>query len=258
MKTFAIGDIHGCYEALKQVLERSKFDYNKDRLIVLGDICDGWPYVKDCFNELLKIKNLVCILGNHDDWALDWYSDTLRTPMSMPDNLWTSQGGNATRQSYNFGEMNKAHVDLLENAKSYYIEKVGKEELLFTHGGILENETLENMTKDVFTWDRDMFNRCVNVHPVNPDFRIHDYKIIFIGHTAVNNTNKDLYFKKHGVWLKPQDTDELYKPLRVCNVWNLDTGVGWYGKLTMMNIETEEYWQSDTAKELYPNVKGRV
>ena len=43
MKTYAIGDIHGAYKALIQCFERSKFDYKNDRLIVMGDVCDGYP-----------------------------------------------------------------------------------------------------------------------------------------------------------------------------------------------------------------------
>ena len=35
LKTYAIGDIHGAYKALIQCFERSKFDYKKDRLIVM-------------------------------------------------------------------------------------------------------------------------------------------------------------------------------------------------------------------------------
>lgn len=42
MRTLVMGDIHGGYKALMQCLERSKFDYEKDTLIQLGDICDGW------------------------------------------------------------------------------------------------------------------------------------------------------------------------------------------------------------------------
>ena len=72
MKTFTIGDTHGNYRALKQCLERSNFDYENDTLIHLGDICDGWVYVYECVEELLKIKNLIPIKGNHDDWFLQW------------------------------------------------------------------------------------------------------------------------------------------------------------------------------------------
>lgn len=30
-----------------------------------------------------------------------------------------------------------------------------------------------------------------------------------------------------------------------------------HGKLTIMDLDTQEYWQSDLVKELYPNEKGR-
>lgn len=45
MKRFVVGDIHGGYKALAQCLKRSEFDPEKDFLISLGDICDGWPEV---------------------------------------------------------------------------------------------------------------------------------------------------------------------------------------------------------------------
>ena len=35
------------------------------------------------------------------------------------------------------------------------------------------------------------------------------------------------------------------------NIWNLDTGGGDYGKLTIMNVMKKEYWQSDLVTELY-------
>lgn len=252
MRTLAIGDIHGCYKALKQVLERSKFDYENDKLICLGDVCDGWIDVRKCFDELLKIKNLVYVLGNHDDWALDWYLDDLRTPLTRPDYMWTSQGGNGTLASYDFGEMDKEHLELLKNAKLYHIEN----NKLFVHGGIVEIARLESMHKDVFIWDRDMFNKAVMVHPINPDYKFQEWDRIFIGHTTVKYVNRDFYWKKNLKWLDPK-SPILFKPLRVCNVWNLDTGAGFSGKLTIMDIDTEEYWQSDFANTLYPKGKGR-
>ncbi len=34
-------------------------------------------------------------------------------------------------------------------------------------------------------------------------------------------------------------------------IWNLDTGAGWEGKLTVMNVDTKEYYQSDPVEDLY-------
>ena len=53
MKRYVLGDIHGAYQALIQVLKRAKFDYENDQLIFLGDVVDGWPESKECIDELL-------------------------------------------------------------------------------------------------------------------------------------------------------------------------------------------------------------
>ncbi|HXB10247.1 MAG TPA: metallophosphoesterase [Puia sp.] len=72
MRTFVLGDLHGAHKALKQCLQRAAFDYRKDRLIQLGDIVDRYPDVYECVEELLKVKNLVVVRGNHDDWLDDF------------------------------------------------------------------------------------------------------------------------------------------------------------------------------------------
>ena len=53
-KTFVIGDIHGAYRALLQCLEKSRFDYQQDTLICLGDVSDGWPETSQAVDELLE------------------------------------------------------------------------------------------------------------------------------------------------------------------------------------------------------------
>lgn len=61
------------------------------------------------------------------------------------------------------------------------------------------------------------------------------HKKIFLGHT---NT---LFFKST-------------TPINPCNVFNLDTAAGYKGgKLTMMDADTNEYWQSNLLAEYYPN-----
>jgi serine/threonine protein phosphatase 1 len=37
----------------------------------------------------------------------------------------------------------------------------------------------------------------------------------------------------------------------------MDTGAGWSGTLSMMNIETKEVFCSDPLPQLYPGIKGR-
>ncbi len=63
MKTFVLGDPHGALKAIKQVLKKSKFDYEEDKLICLGDIADGFSETPEALEELLKIKNLIFFNG---------------------------------------------------------------------------------------------------------------------------------------------------------------------------------------------------
>ena len=93
MTTYVMGDIHGGHKALLQCLQRSGFDYDRDILIQLGDIADGFDEVFACVEELLTIRHLVAIKGNHDDWLQTF----IRT--SFHPQYW-SQGGEGTLRSY--------------------------------------------------------------------------------------------------------------------------------------------------------------
>ena len=46
-------------------------------------------------------------------------------------------------------------------------------------------------------------------------------------------------------------------PMNRCNVWNMDTGAGYKGPVSIMDIKTKKVWQSDKAHTLYPEEKGR-
>jgi serine/threonine protein phosphatase 1 len=216
---FVIGDIHGSYKALLQCLDRSNFNYNNDLLISLGDICDGYPETKECVKELMKIKNIVLVLGNHDKWLINWikYGDT--------PSLWTTQGGRATLRSYNFIPI-KSHLKFLNKSISHYIDE---ENRLFVHGGIGEDLSIDKSEYELM-WDRSFFKKVlIEENLVLP------YKEIFIGHTTISQINKDL------------------KPIITQNkkVFMLDTGAGFEGKLTIMNINTKEFWQSEKSIDLY-------
>jgi serine/threonine protein phosphatase 1 len=38
----------------------------------------------------------------------------------------------------------------------------------------------------------------------------------------------------------------------------MDTGAGWSGVLSMMNVDTKEVFTSDPVPDLYPGVVGRI
>jgi len=222
MTTYAIGDIHGAYKAMMQCFERSEFDYKKDRLIVMGDVCDGYPDVKECIDELLKIKNCDLVIGNHDMWALDWalHGD-------KPE-IWTSQGGDRTMASYSDGPMPQAHIDFLKSGELW----IERDDQVFVHGGFNPDVSLNSHNAQALVWDRTLLDMAWKKQIDGRKCQLGRYKDIFVGHT----------------------TTELYstlQPIHACNVWNLDTGAGWSGKLTIMEVDTKEYWQSDLTPGIY-------
>lgn len=244
-----MGDIHGNHKALRQCLERSGFDKENDTLIQLGDVADGWRFVYDCVEELLTIKNLITIKGNHDDWFLE-YINTGQHPGD-----WT-QGGNGTLDSYtkklgfgygpkytNGGDELKTGMhpsDLPQHHKDFFINQLpyykDSNNNLFIHGGFNRHYPLIEHRPYIFWWDRDLFLSALSAHSGNTKLKFkEEFNNIFVGHTETRH------------W------DKTCKPMFVDKVINVDQGAGWNGKLTIMDVDTKEYWQSDLTLELYPD-----
>lgn len=223
-RTFVIGDIHGAHKAMLQCFERAGFDYKKDNLIALGDVADGWPETKQCVDELLKIKNLTYVLGNHDYWTLEWMET------DIIESVWFSQGGKATVESYRDG-VSESHLRFFKEAIPYY--KLGDK--VFVHAGITPGTPLEHQTLQVLLWDRSLCRIAIDHYQIEEEKKLTEFEAVYIGHTPISGG----------------------KPLKACDVWMMDTGAGWSGVLSMMNIDTEEYFTSDPVPDLYPGIEGR-
>ena len=224
-QTFVIGDIHGAFKALEQCLERSHFNYGSDHLICLGDVCDGWPETKRCIDELLKIKDVTYILGNHDQWARNWMKTTLA------EEIWKSQGGDATIASYAPG-IPPSHIEFLDHALPYFISN----NKLFVHAGIDLHRPLEHQDISTFAWDRTLIQKAWSFLRVETKIKLTQFDEVYLGHTPIPFT----------------------KPIQACEIWMMDTGAGWAGVLSMMNIDTKEVFTSDRVPSLYPGVEGRM
>ena len=253
-RTLVVGDVHGAAKALKQVLEKSNFNPKSDTLISLGDIADGWSETSECVDILLGIQEKagefnqpIFIRGNHDVWCNNWFRYG-QTPI-----IWTQQGGKATIDSYvrtqNIADQN--HRKFWEDQRDWYIDE---ENRLFIHAGwdyLLGFPTGADTPVNAGEgakechWDRtiiehlsgkeDMLRFYPNYSLKGLEKELDQFKEVYIGHTA---TRTNMFEHYH-------------------NLYNLDTGCGWYGKLTIMDIDSKEYWQSDLAKDLYPEEKGR-
>jgi serine/threonine protein phosphatase 1 len=224
-RVFVLGDVHGAYRALIQCLVRGGFDYNNDHLICLGDVCDGWPETRRCLAELLKIRHLTYILGNHDTWFRSW----MKT--GTIENIWYLQGGEATLDSYAGTKIPPEHLSFLENALPYFTLD-GK---LFVHAGIDPSIPLEDQTEEIFLWDRGLAKSALQYHRARRADRLTIFDEVYLGHTPI----------PYGF------------PVCGGGVWLMDTGAGWNGVLSMMDINSHEVFTSDLVPELYPGVQGR-
>jgi serine/threonine protein phosphatase 1 len=242
-RTLVIGDVHGGLKAISQVLERADINAN-DTLIFLGDYVDGWsqsPEVLDFLIALSEKQNCIFIKGNHDELLLDWLQDNHE---HLNEEMWFKHGGKATVDAYlNVSdEAKQLHIHFLKSLQNYHLDEQNR---LFVHAGFtnMNGVKLEFFPKLLY-WDRTLWEVALCLDEKmdkNSEFypkRLKIYSEIYIGHTPVSKTEKVV-------------------PLLKNSVWNLDTGAAFKGSLTVMDVDTKEFWQSDVLSELYPNEIGR-
>lgn len=240
MRRLVIGDIHSGLKALKQVLYRARVT-EADQLIFLGDYVDSWSDAFETIAFLIDLdKKYRCtfIRGNHDELCLEW----LRTRHENPQ--WLMHGGKATRASYlKAGEQNwQPHLAFFERLQNTFIDDANR---LYLHAGFTNLKGIEyEYFQKMFYWDRTLWELVRAMHseisPKDKNYpkRLTHYHEIFIGHTPLSKTGTAI-------------------PSNGANVWNIDTGAAFKGSLTMMDVDTKEFWQSDPVYTLYPKERGR-
>jgi serine/threonine protein phosphatase 1 len=240
MSTFAIGDIHGGLKALLQVLNQLEVK-QKDTIIFMGDYVDGWSesaQVIDFLINLSKEINCIFIKGNHDVWCQNWLKNGEVHPS------WYLHGGKETMDSYaGFpDEIKQQHLFFFENLPLYHLDDQNR---LFLHAGFTSLHGVEHERfQELFYLDRSLWemllvmDKSIEKESMFYPKRIQHYKEIYIGHTPTTNYNEPL-------------------PMNIVNVWNIDTGAAFKGKITGVNIDTKDFFQSDNLPDLYPNEKGR-
>ena len=239
MRTLVLGDIHGAYRALIQVLDRANFDKHQDRLIILGDVCDGWSEVKECLDYLLTVKHLIFIRGNHDELTICHYKQEPHYLVGKNSEGWLKQGGKATLTSLG-KEIGYRYLRFLES--SVYFFQEGNR--LFVHAAAPyaqkgeTSQVLENVSPQLFAWSRDMVKDAWQNRHLDTYQWGSNWSEIYVGHT-------------------PTTKLDHIQPLKIGNVIMMDTGAAFLGKLSLMDVDSKEIFQSDPVYQLYPSEKGR-
>ncbi len=239
-KTYVIGDIHGGLKALKQVLELIPRAVD-DIFIFLGDYVDGWSEASETISFLIdfsETNNCILLRGNHDELIYAHLKEKENSPM------WLAHGGESSRKSYeNTSEATlKEHLLFFENLKNYYIDSSNR---LYLHAGFTnQNGPQHEYFPNTVYWDRTLWEMACSLNPIleKTDItypkRLLLFKEIYIGHTPVTKIGKKT-------------------PVNCANVWNIDTGAAFKGPLSIIDVDTKEFWQSDPVWTQYPEEKGR-
>ncbi len=132
MLTYAIGDIHGCADHLRQLLvDIEEHRASRPRkLVFLGDYIDRGPD-SDGVIEVLRAlqgseaQDVVCLMGNHEDLMINAF----HTPGERLN--WLMNGGNKALMSFGIDGPEKLPVDVVrwtqrlptvhEDALRYYV-----------------------------------------------------------------------------------------------------------------------------------------
>lgn len=194
---YAVGDIHGCYDLLRELLAQISGDAEErakgrtPRLIFCGDYIDRGPDTSRVLDALCWLKrhrpfDVQFLLGNHEEVFLAYLAD----PISA--NIWMKFGGCETLRSYGVSpppinapakEHQAARDNLLERmpiAHLRFIEElqlmVGIGDYAFVHAGVRPGIAFAKQAKEDLLWIRDEF--------LNIDQRCE--RIVVHGHSWVN------------------------------------------------------------------------
>jgi serine/threonine protein phosphatase 1 len=191
---YAIGDIHGCYELLRELLRAIETDISTQRgegkatLIFCGDYVDRGPDSSRVLDALCWLKrhaphDVRFLRGNHDAVMLDYIRDP------APHRDWMRFGGAETLRAYGVTPPNaddpvehhrRTRDDLLERMPVAHLRLL--EELdpmltigdfVFVHAGIRPGRALSAQSEADLLWIRDEFLSSTATHE----------KIVVHGHT---------------------------------------------------------------------------
>ncbi len=207
-RLIAIGDIHGHAVALKHLVDRIDPRPN-DTIVTIGDYVDGGPDSKGVLDQLIELQsrcNLVPLRGNHEEMMLGArHSD-------QDFEFWQSCGAISTLRSYgSTGELSlvpESHFIFLDCC----VNDFETESHFFIHANYFPNRWLSEQDHRTRFW------LSLNDELPGPHFT---GKTAIVGHTPqLNRQILDLGYLK-------------------C----VDTGCGYGGCLTALEVNTGKCWQ---------------
>ncbi len=244
MKTYIVGDIHGCINTLNELLKEVNFSFNEDKLFCTGDLVDRGNYSTDTLQ--LFQNNWKSVRGNHDDKFLRWLKGN-KVELSGKDGNYGSHYQIKDSQYKDF------YIGILE---SLPLVLHPTKETTIVHAGFfpwqnhLEFEEVFDKKKRTCMYIRHIANERSN----KPDN--------YIEKQTFNNKREffdeslpmwyDLYKEKEYGGTVFFGHQPMKKPLIVegkTRIIGLDTGACFGNMLTMFCLEEDKFYSLNTLKQ---------
>ena len=210
-RLIAIGDIHGHKLALHALLDQIN-PGEDDTIVTLGDYVNRGPDSCGVLETLLTLQGqcrLIPLLGNHEEMMLDSQDDC------HAEQRWRYQGGETTLQSYGdnagISQIPEDHWEFLSQCRPYY----ETEHFIFTHANYCWYSALDQQPTSLLRW--------LSIEESEPRPHVSG-KTVILGHTP-----------------------GVIRDNEFCRC--IDTGCGFGGQLTAMNVVSKESWQVTESGE---------
>ena len=260
MTDYAIGDIQGCYDRLKDVLAKVDFSPSRDRLWVAGDLINRGP---SSLKTLRYIESLgdsaVVVLGNHDlhllAVALGGHApkrkDTLTGILNAPDRdklvNWLRQQNLCvydSERNYMMAHAGVPHIWSIQQAlaRAREVEDVIRGEHAPEYFALMYGNKPEGWNEKLTGMDR---WRVITNYFTRMRFIARDGRLELTTKEHAGSAPKGF-----APWLEFPSPDDLRVIFRhwaaiegetgKARLIGLDTGCVWWGALTVKNLETGE------------------
>ena len=206
-RTFIIGDIHGCLDMLKRLVDKMGWDPGADSLIFIGDYIDRGENAKGVIDFIMDLKKdsqfVQCLIGNHEQMFLDYLS-------GADLNSFIANGGLATLQSYKQAQRG-AEEPLIPSSHLHYFSSlhtmIELDGYYVVHAGFRPGRPVEDQDLFDMVWIRDEFI-----------YSGYDFgKTVIFGHTP------------------------LYTPMVLENKIGIDTGAVYGNRLTCLELPERKF-----------------
>jgi diadenosine tetraphosphatase ApaH/serine/threonine PP2A family protein phosphatase len=157
MRIIVVGDVHGCFEELKDILVKCKYNPSEDKVVLVGDLVNKGPYSAEVVQYARK-EGFYCIRGNHDHDALVYALDIhpCSSEASLP-------------EKYHYiKQLSEEDIEWFKNLP--YTITIPSRGIGFVHAGLIPHISLEKQQYNDMILMRNLYIPLPSASPSSSEF----------------------------------------------------------------------------------------